>query len=304
MNDLESVASAIKRGEIRRIVWLSGAGISVSAGIPDFRTKGTGLYSRLEKYDLPHPECMFNIEYFKKKPEAFFDLAKTLLPGEHVPTRTHMFLKLLSDKGLLHRTYTQNIDGLERLAGVPESKIVEAHGSFAKSYCVNCKAQYNNDAMRSAILKNEIPHCKKCGGLAKPGIVFFGESLPKRFHKMHRSDMKSCDLLIVAGTSLRVQPFSELPRIVKGVPRVLINRECVGEGGHNGFDFDSKHTQDVLELGNCDDVVSKLADLLGWTEELEACCTPRRERKPSFVENVVESVVDKLERGMKALKVF
>ena len=283
---------------------MSGAGISVSAGIPDFRTKGTGLYSRLEKYELPRPECMFDIEYFKKKPEAFFDLAKTLLPGEHVPTRTHMFLKLLSDKGLLHRTYTQNIDGLERLAGVTENKIVEAHGSFAKSYCVNCKAQYDNDAMRSAILKNEIPHCKKCGGLAKPGIVFFGESLPKRFHKMHRSDMKSCDLLIVAGTSLRVQPFSELPRIVKGVPRVLINRECVGEGGHNGFDFDSKHTQDVLALGNCDDVVSKLAELLGWTEELEARCSPRRERKPSFVEDVVDSVVDTLGRGMKALKVF
>lgn len=212
---------------------------------------------------------------------------------------------------MLQRTYTQNIDGLERLAGVPENKIVEAHGSFAKSYCVNCKAQYDNSAMRSAILNNKIPHCKKCDGLAKPGIVFFGESLPKRFHKMHRSDMKTCDLLIVAGTSLRVQPFSELPRIVKNVPRVLINRERVGEGGYNGFDFDSKSSQDVLALGNSDDIVSKLADLLGWSEELETRCSSlypcRRERKPSFVEKVVDSfdnVVDSLERGMKALKVF
>jgi len=324
LSSLKDVADLIKSGEIKRIgtfffflnriflnennvnvntVWLSGAGISVSAGIPDFRTKGTGLYSRLEKYELPRPESMFEIKYFRKRPQAFFDLAKELLPGGHKPTRTHMFLKLLSDKGLLQRTYTQNIDGLERIAGVPENKLVEAHGTFAKSYCVDCKREFDNDKMNSAILDDDerIPHCESCDGLVKPGIVFFGEDLPKRFHKMHRADMKSCDLLIVAGTSLRVTPFSELPRLVKDVPRVLINRECVGEGGYNGFDFSEK-TQDVLALGNCDDVVSELADLLGWDKELEARCFHHhgRERKPSFV----ETVVDTLERGMKALKVY
>ncbi len=268
------------------------------------------MYSRLEKYELPRPESMFEIKYFKKRPEAFFDLAKELLPGRHVPTRTHAFLKLLSNKGLLRRTYTQNIDGLERLAGIPERKIVEAHGSFSRSYCVECHADFDNNLMRRCILDGTIPHCKSCGGLTKPGIVFFGEDLSRRFYELHRSDLKACDLLIVAGTSLRVQPFCDLPRLVKHAPRVLINRERVGVGGHNGFEFSTKKQKslgrDVDALGNCDDVVSELADLLGWREELESMYESfslrieRRERAPSFS----QKVVDTLEKGMSALRVF
>ena len=91
--------------------------------------------SNLAKYNLPYPEAVFDIKYFKKKPQAFYTLSKELLPGYYAPTITHHFIAQLGKLGLLKRIYTQNIDGLERLAGLDEERLVEAHGSFASSKC-------------------------------------------------------------------------------------------------------------------------------------------------------------------------
>ena len=91
--------------------------MSVAAGIPDFRTPGTGLYDNLAKYNLPEPTAVFDMAFFRENPKPFFDLSKELFPGRFVPTKTHYFLRLLCDKGLVHRVYTQNIDTLERIAG-------------------------------------------------------------------------------------------------------------------------------------------------------------------------------------------
>lgn len=90
---------------------------------------------------------------------------------------THAFIKLLHDKDLLHTHFTQNIDTLERIVGVPEHKIVEAHGSFATSRCIDCKRSFSSEEMRSNIAMKKIARCKHCGGLAKPEIVFFGEAV-------------------------------------------------------------------------------------------------------------------------------
>lgn len=110
----------------------------------------------------------------------------------------------------------------------------------------------------------------KYGGLVKPDIVFFGESLPARFFDCARADLPRCDLLVVIGTSLAVQPFASLVEMVEpGTPRLLINRERVGEGGWRGFDFSPGSTDDFYG-GDCDDAVSALADRLGWRAELEA----------------------------------
>lgn len=92
--------------------------MSVAAGIPDFRTPGTGLYDNLEKYNLPHPTAVFDVDFYKSNPNPFVALASEIWPGNHLPTLTHAFIKVLSDKGLLMRNYTQNIDGLEFIAGV------------------------------------------------------------------------------------------------------------------------------------------------------------------------------------------
>ncbi len=109
------------------------------------------------------------------------------------------------------RNYTQNIDGLERQAEIPESRLVESHGTMATCSCVECKRPQRIDWFKKQILQRKVPTCK-CGGLVKPDIVFFGEPLPQKFHWLSTADMASCDLLIVMGTSLAVQPFAGLLR--------------------------------------------------------------------------------------------
>ena len=123
----------------RSIVLCVGAGISTNSGIPDFRTPGSGLYSNLAALNLPYPEAVFSLQFFRDDPQPFYTLAESLYPGTYKPTLTHTFVRLLQDKGILLRCFTQNIDTLERMAGVKADKIVEAHGSFATSRCIDCK---------------------------------------------------------------------------------------------------------------------------------------------------------------------
>ncbi len=132
------------------------------------RTPGTGLYANLAKYDIPYPEAIFNIDYFSDNPHPFFSLAKELYPGHHRPNYVHYFIRMLHQKGLLLRMYTQNIDGLEKrerlnlsllkvifavlsikmcftlsvVCGIPDDKLVEAHGSFATAACHLCYTPY------------------------------------------------------------------------------------------------------------------------------------------------------------------
>lgn len=113
-----------------------GAGVSTAAGIPDFRSPGSGLYDNLQKYSLPYPEAIFQLDFFARNPAPFYDLVKELWPGRYNPTRSHWFLRLLHDKGLLRRIYTQNIDSLETAAGLPADKVVAAHGNFDACHVV------------------------------------------------------------------------------------------------------------------------------------------------------------------------
>jgi NAD+-dependent protein deacetylase SIR2 len=260
----EGVADLIHEGKAGRIVVLTGAGISTSAGIPDFRSPDTGIYANLAKLNLPYAEAVFDISYFRHNPRPFYALARELYPGKYFPTVAHSFIALLAKKGLLHMLFTQNIDCLERAAGVPEEKIVEAHGSFATQRCIECSTPYPMDLMKEAIENGQVPRCQdlRCDGLVKPDIVFFGESLPKSFNtNVHKVSM--ADLLIIMGTSLSVHPFASLADFAReGVPRVLLNLERVGGIG--------SRIDDVCIIGDCDAGVRKLADALGWREEVEA----------------------------------
>lgn len=239
----------------------TGAGISTSAGIPDFRSPKTGLYANLARLNLPYAEAVFDISYFRTNPLPFYTLAHELYPGRYRPTVTHSFVRLLHEKGLLSKCFTQNIDCLEREAGVPDSKMIEAHGSFAKQSCIDCKAPYPEDEIKQHIEEKRIPKCHECSGLVKPEIVFFGESLPREFHD--NIDLPAeADLCIVMGTSLTVQPFASLPGGCRdGVPRLLINMERVGGLG--------ARPDDVLLLGDCDGGVRKLCKAVGWDRQLE-----------------------------------
>jgi NAD-dependent deacetylase sirtuin 2 len=284
--DLRGVAEHIRSGKCSNIIVMAGAGISVSAGIPDFRTPGTGLYSNLAKYDLPHPTAVFELDFFRSNPEPFYLLAAELYPGRYPPTPTHHFVKLLHDKGLLLRCFTQNIDSLEAAAGVPADKIVAAHGNFDSARCLSGHHACVSE-VKKHVDRGEVMRCARddCDALVKPDIVFFGENLPERFGEKAHSDFPKCDLLVVAGTSLAVHPFAGLVNHPgEDVPRLLVNRERVGEAdarvramaalvGHTaglGFDFDSEtNRRDALFLGDCDDGFRELARLLGWDAELE-----------------------------------
>ena len=149
------------------VVVMAGAGISVSAGIPDFRTPGTGLYDNLQKYDLPEPTCIFDINYFRKNPRPFCMLAREMYPGTFRPTPAHFFIKLLEMKGVLKRCFTQNIDTLERVAGISAEKLVEAHGSFGEAHCIDCRAAYSQAWVKEEIFAGNVPRCPVCVGSAK-----------------------------------------------------------------------------------------------------------------------------------------
>ncbi|GFG08391.1 NAD-dependent protein deacetylase hst2-2 [Aspergillus lentulus] len=264
MTDIENIANLIKSGQVHKIVVLVGAGISTAAGIPDFRSPETGIYDRLKPLKLPYPEVIFHINYFSHTPEPFYAIARARHPRALKPTITHAFLALLEKKNLLHFVFTQNIDGLERDVGVPEDKILNAHGSWRNQRCWKCQTPYPDDLMKQAISTGTVPYCQvpNCGGAVKPDVVFFGQSLPAEF-EVKEKEVSEADLMLVMGTSLKVAPCSRLPPLAReGVPRVLVNREKVGDFG--------KRADDVCILGDCDEGVRKLADALGWTEEMES----------------------------------
>ncbi|KAE8607035.1 hypothetical protein XENTR_v10010977 [Xenopus tropicalis] len=260
---LEDIALRIKEGLYRRILVMVGAGISTDSGIPDFRSPTSGLYSRLQEYNLPYPEAIFDLRYFLREPQPFLHLARDLLPGHHHPNTAHHFLRLLSDKEVLLRLYTQNIDGLERAAGIPSEKLVEAHGSFSSATCTMCLKSYPGETFQKAVMESKVPLCSSCGGLIKADIVFFGEQLPPRF-LLHLTDFPRADLLFVIGTSLEVEPFASLVYAVRAsTPRVLINRDSVGPfvSGPQGLN--------VLELGEVTAGIKQFVQFLGWQQELE-----------------------------------
>jgi NAD-dependent SIR2 family protein deacetylase len=305
LSPLESVCRKIASGEIRRIVVLTGAGCSTSAGIPDFRS-ATGLYASLTRFNLEQPEDVFRMSYFRDKPQAFFTLAKELYPDgtRYRPTCAHWFIKLLQERGCLLRNVTQNIDSLESLTGlVYDEHVVQAHGGFDRAACIECDAVCVPEEVRETIMNDRIPRCDACSGAVKPSIVFFEESLPAAFHQAASDDLPACDLLIVMGTSLKVQPFSGLINLIGDhVPRIVINSERVGELMHRaiqdndyqawrerldylppgssmrdkiheelaairrrigGFEFDRRPDRDIFIEGDCDAGVRQLATLIG-----------------------------------------
>lgn len=263
----------------KNIIVLTGAGVSVSCGIPDFRSR-SGIYQRLrsEIPEIADPHEIFDIRFFSKDPRPFFKFAKELYPGSFTPSLCHRFIRLLERKGKLLRNYSQNIDTLERQAGI--ERVVECHGSFATASCTKCNVVVSSDEIRDDVLAQRIPMCAICNpintnesptenqakrishsssmtegykdlfkmGILKPDIVFFGESLPEVFHPVINADRQLCDCLLVIGSSLKVRPVSLIPEFLKAdVPQILINRERVGN-----------YVFDIELLGNADIIVNQL----------------------------------------------
>ena len=188
------------------VVALTGAGISVPSGIPDFRSPGTGLWQNVD------PMAVAHIEAFRRDPEQFWafygERFQTL--EEKRPNRAHEVLAALEEAGLLDAVITQNIDQLHSRAGSRE--LVEVHGTIAHSSCLGCRAQYplQDVRARQGADARGIPRCD-CGEPLKPDVVLFGEYLPVQ--ALERADQlaASADLMLCIGSSLEVYPVADLP---------------------------------------------------------------------------------------------
>ena len=214
MTDIEKLASLIE--ECDKIVFFGGAGVSTESNIPDFRSVD-GLYN--QKYKYP-PETILSHEFFKKKTEEFYDFYrdKMLFP-DALPNDAHKFLASLEERGKLLGVITQNIDGLHQKAG--NKKVYELHGSVHRNYCMKCHKFYSMaDIMKS---EERVPHCS-CGGIIKPDVVLYGESLDEECIVKSLDILEKADLLIVGGTSLNVYPAAGFLNYFGGEHIVLINK--------------------------------------------------------------------------------
>lgn len=169
-NTVEDVVALIKA--CKNIMVITGAGISTSLGIPDFRSKGTGLYSKLEHLGLGDPQEVFDIDVFKDDPSIFYSVAKDIIPSTDRFTPTHRFIAMLHERGKLLTNYSQNIDNLEIKAGVPAEKLVQCHGSFGSASCIKCGWQTVGESIFPEVRAGKIPRCTKCTQSLRPTGTF------------------------------------------------------------------------------------------------------------------------------------
>lgn len=208
----------------KKIVALTGAGVSTMSGIPDFRSSD-GLYSK--KYGKLDVETIVSIEFFRLHPDVFYSWA---IPywfnmESYKPNIVHDTLKKMEDMGKLSLgIFTQNVDYLHERAGT--KKVFPLHGTLERAYCANCHAFYSYQEISPIVRKGEVPKCRHCGSVIKPDIVFYGENLDMSLLQRAENAFSNADLVLVLGTSLIVNPAASLPylSVQKGTDIVIVNK--------------------------------------------------------------------------------
>lgn len=219
-------------GEANHIVFFGGAGVSTESGIPDFRSKD-GLYSL--NYPVS-PETILSHRYFYQNTKEFFRFYRDKMNSTiYKPNSTHYFLTKLEKVGSLQCIITQNIDGLHTKAG--SENVLELHGSIYHNHCTQCNTFYTEKNIFES--KDEIPTCI-CGGIIKPDVVLYGETLDTNVWKQATKHIQKADLLIVGGTSLTVYPASDLIHYFKGKNLVIINNDPSNHDDKADLVFHSK----------------------------------------------------------------
>ena len=216
MDVLEKLRNAI--AETHKMVFFGGAGVSTESGIPDFRSVD-GLYN--QKYDFP-PETILSHRYFIRNTEDFFRFYRDkMLYLDAQPNAAHRKLAQWEQEGKLTAVITQNIDGLHQKAG--SKKVLELHGSVLRNYCMDCGEFYDVTAVTGS---DGVPKCSKCGGIIKPDVVLYEESLNDAVMEEAIRCIAEADLMIIGGTSLAVYPAAGLVRYFRGNTLVLCNRDA------------------------------------------------------------------------------
>jgi NAD-dependent deacetylase len=195
---LESASSAVA---------LTGAGVSVPSGIPDFRTPETGLWANVDPMEVAH------IDVFERDPERFWSYYRPRFSslGDKVPNPAHEALAELERRGLVEGVITQNIDRLHRAAG--SENVIEVHGSIETSSCTACGTAFGLDEVEDLFDQRGVALCSACGGAVKPDVVLFGELLPEEAMRHAVELAESADLMLCVGSSLVVHPVAGLPQL-------------------------------------------------------------------------------------------
>jgi len=223
---LKQLARLIEQSN--RIVFFGGAGVSTESGIPDFRS-ASGLYHLPRSPEQPAgpapvwaaypPEEILSHHFFTENPEAFFAFYRShMVYAQARPNQAHLCLADLEKQDRIEAIITQNIDGLHQDAG--SRKVLELHGSVRRNTCLRCRRPFS---LADILDQPGVPHCP-CGGLIKPDVVLYEESLDERVLAQSVQALRHADLLLIGGTSLRVYPAAGLVDYYTGGPSVLINR--------------------------------------------------------------------------------
>lgn len=235
-------------GRARSVVALTGAGISVPSGIPDFRTAGTGLWEKVDPMEVAH------IDAFREDPVRFWSFygQRFATLGDKLPNGAHRALVAMEQRGLLDAVITQNIDMLHRTAGTRE--LIEMHGSIASCSCVSCGTSVPLDEVHSRLgrAQDGVPRCEECGRALKPDVVLFGELLSAPSLERARELCEGADVLLCVGSSLEVHPVAGLPRIT----RASGGRIAIVTQGATPLD-------ELADIRLDGDVVAELEALLG-----------------------------------------
>jgi len=269
VNKYQEIVEGFRKNKFTNIMFITGAGISTAAGIPDFRSK-EGYFAQVQrKYNLSYPEELFQLDSFKKNPKPFYDFCKGFNIDHCKPTKTHLFMGFLCQKNMVKKIYTQNVDGLELKAGVPMDKMVFAHGKITEAACPLCGKEYDINILKNDyVMKDKIMKCSICSTPIKPKVIFYGEKLPCKFI-MNFCCMGGCDLAFIMGSTLKVYPFNQLPsKLSSSSWKIFINKEKV----YNFFNFDDNYSKDLFLKGYSDEIIDKLVCDIGWENEFKIFC--------------------------------
>ena len=218
-----SHASDLIRGA-KYCVALSGAGISTPSGIPDFRSPGSGIWTKYSPMEVA------SLSAFRYHPDRFYTWLRPFVRNlfEADPNPAHKALVELENSGFLQSIITQNIDALHQRAG--SNNVIEVHGTYQTLSCPACFQQIeaNEDILNTLLESTKIPRCPLCDTILKPDLILYEEQLPIEKWNQARNEIQACDLLLVLGSTLTVTPVSDLPYIAlsSGAKIVIINRGC------------------------------------------------------------------------------
>mmetsp|Transcript_10399 Transcript_10399/g.14685 ORF Transcript_10399/g.14685 Transcript_10399/m.14685 type:complete len:329 (+) Transcript_10399:251-1237(+) len=301
--DMASLARFMMSSDCQSITFLTGAGVSVASGIPDFRSPG-GMYDTLRpelitatdrqrRMMVDDPTNVVSKEIFEQTSLPYLEVRRPFILGTATQkwkaTIAHRFMELVETKtSKLKRIYTQNIDGLDyQCDKIPQDKIINVHGALSEASCEACQQPMDYGEFISC-LKTQIKDiykqdpdapqkstpivCPNCGApQVKPTTVLFGGAMPRDFFDKVEDDCEKTDLLFIAGTSLVVAPANSLVFLVpESAARVVVNMEPVGADiALDPIDYSDKNGRDFFAQGACDEMFLELIQELGWMDDLK-----------------------------------